>query len=80
MTAEELRQATLKGIDGILDAPWIVQRLLSNQDRRLLRAQRRFWQQDKGIQLAWLLALLEQEPLTEYTPPEGETTEDSAPR
>lgn len=60
-TPEELRSAIVQGIDGVLSA-WVSSRFLSEDDKRLLRAQRRYWQADGGFQLAVLLQLLNEEP------------------
>lgn len=62
LTVEELRKHILEGIDSVLDAPWIIRKFVSNADRRLLRAQRRYWQSEDGTGLAKLLMFLDQEP------------------
>lgn len=61
-TVEELRTANVKGIDATLSAPWVVQKFIPAEAKRILRAQRVFWMQDDGTALAKLLTLLEQEP------------------
>jgi hypothetical protein len=61
MTVEELRGQLVSGIDGILEAPWIISRLLTPEHRRLLRAQRAYWQGDDGSQLQKLLDLFDKE-------------------
>lgn len=61
-TVEELRAANIKGIDATLSAPWVVQKFIPQEAKRILRAQRVFWLQDDGVALAKLLNLLQQEP------------------
>jgi hypothetical protein len=63
MTPEEMRSDILRGIDAILEAPWIISRLLSAEHRRLLRAQRTYWSQDDGAQLQRLIDVHAREPV-----------------
>jgi hypothetical protein len=52
----------VKDIDGILDAPWIVQRLMSQDYKRYLHAMRTFWfEADEAIILKFK-QLLDREP------------------
>lgn len=60
-SVDELRRAIVQGIDSVLEAPWIVSRWMTAEQRRLLKAQRAFWQADDGTQLNQLLALYERE-------------------
>lgn len=60
-SVDELRRALVAKIDAILEAPWIVSRWMTDDDRRLLRAQRAFWQNDSGPALAALMAQYERE-------------------
>lgn len=60
-TINELQDRIVTGIDTALETP-ILRRFLSAEQKRTLRAQRRFWAEDDGTQLQLLLQLLEQEP------------------
>lgn len=61
-SVETLRTRTVAGISSILDAPWIIRRFLSNEDTRLLKAMRRYWQESDNPSLNKLLEYLNQEP------------------
>lgn len=57
---EELREEILKGIDWSLTAP-LVSRFMSRETRRILQAQRTFWQNDDGSQLGKVLEHMRRE-------------------
>jgi hypothetical protein len=59
---ETLRAQIVSGIDGTLDAPWIVRKFISADNLRLLKAQRTYWQSAGTAELRKLLDLLNQEP------------------
>lgn len=67
MTNEQLRQKCVSGVDSILDAPWIVRKMLSAESIQLLKAQRRFWLETDGDTLLRLNTLFEQEPTITLT-------------
>ncbi len=60
-TVEELRTRIVKGIDGALSFP-LFSRFLKADDLRMIQAERAFWMDDDGSQLARLLALYRKEP------------------
>lgn len=60
-TTAELRQKIVAGLDAILQAPWLVARFISDDQRKLCQAQRRFWLEADEAVLAKLLDLLKQE-------------------
>ena len=71
MTTESLREHILRGISMILEAP-LARRLLLGEQKRLLRAQYRFWQEDLlNSQLHRLLRYYEQEPARMDDEPKG---------
>lgn len=61
-TPESLRAAVVDGCDRVLGAPWVVQRFISDDQRRILRAQREFWKFDTTGQVNRLLELVNKEP------------------
>ncbi len=69
---EALRQKCVAGVDSILDAPWIVRKMLSADSIQLLKAQRRYWQETDSVQLGTLNNFYEQEQhLLHAAPPAG---------
>ena len=62
MTAEQLRNAKINKIDSILNGSWVVQRWLTDEDRRMLRADRAYWTQAGTVALAEALACYENQP------------------
>lgn len=62
-TPEELRNKEIEACDGVLGAPWIVQKMIGAEGRRLARTNRTFWQQATPDELARLLAIYEKEPV-----------------
>lgn len=61
MDKEELRKQALRDIDAALSAPWIVQRFVKEETRKLLRASRSYWQSASDAELDRLLILYEKE-------------------
>jgi hypothetical protein len=59
-TPEGIRQATLEGIDSAL-TNWRAKLVMSDDQRVLLRAQRRYWNDAGGEQLTRLLDYVRQE-------------------
>lgn len=62
-TAEEARQKEIAACDSVLSAPWLVQKMIGAEGRRLANANRRFWQNADDATLAKLAAYLDAEPL-----------------
>jgi hypothetical protein len=58
--AESLRRRIISGIDAALSRP-ILSRFLSEEDIRVLKAERDYWQHDDGTQLARLYELFRRE-------------------
>jgi hypothetical protein len=61
MTTEELREEIVSGCDRVLNSP-IAHRFMSEQQERIIRAERDFWRADDGTQLSKLLELFGREP------------------
>jgi hypothetical protein len=61
MTPEGLRQQILAGIDKVLESPWVL-RWITSDNRQLLRAERDYWQSADVAQLSVLLAFYNKEP------------------
>jgi hypothetical protein len=61
-TSGDLRKQILHDIDATLDAPWLVQRFISTESKRLLHALHNFWQVGNDDSLAKLLDLYRREP------------------
>jgi hypothetical protein len=70
MTADQLRSATVKGIDDALGS-FLARRHIGAEGCRMLRAQRNYWAYATEEQVQKLLTLLQQEPMREE--PEQET-------
>lgn len=62
MTAEQLRQLLVRGVDKLLDN-WFARRAMSGEEVRLARAQRAFWLAADTATLDRLLAVYHQEPV-----------------
>lgn len=61
-TPEEARTKEIQACDSVLSAPWIVQRLIGAEGRRLANANRRFWQNADAATLTLLAGYLDAEP------------------
>jgi hypothetical protein len=61
-TPDELRRSILEAVDATLEAPWIISRWITEERRRLLRAQRRYWSSAPAADLERLLSLYQSEP------------------
>jgi hypothetical protein len=57
-----LRSAIVRGIDATLEAPWIISRWITEENRRLLRAQRAYWSAAADAELQRLLDAFNKEP------------------
>ena len=68
LTTEQLRAEIIRGIDAILEGPWLLRRNITAEQLRLLRAQRAFWMAADTDLLTSLLAYYDREPLRENTP------------
>ncbi len=68
MTTDQFRTSLVSDYNAILDAPWIVRKLMTAEHIRRVKAQKRYWQEAPDAELIRLAALLDQEPLEEPQP------------
>ncbi len=61
LTPEEIRTASVAGIDELLSR-FVINRFISAEQHRLLLSQRRFWQEADDATIQKLLTFYEQEP------------------
>jgi hypothetical protein len=61
-TPDDLRAMILDGLDRVLAAPWVVQRFVTDNQRRLMRAMQTFWSTADAATLAAVLAQYQRQP------------------
>ena len=66
-TTSELRQKIVQGLDAILQAPWLVARFISDDQRKICQAQRRFWLEADEASMAKLLQMVHAEEIMQTT-------------
>lgn len=62
-TPEEARAREIEACDGVLGAPWLVQKLIGAEGRQLARANRTYWQTAPASEVERLAKLIDGEPV-----------------